>query len=167
MTLVFMNVYVLHLQKPKSSETAVQLQLKQHQINNSKFPSVKTREKEPSPVSTLGFEWAMDILPWLCSPIHAKRRLVFGFWFFVVVVIVCLFYFFPLAIDVPASVIGRRLILQLLCSTECMLLVYCAHLWTTGHCSSHLVRWKMKITHWTSQGDHLPKRFTVLDGNKR
>lgn len=46
MTLVFLNVYVFvfafYLQKPKISETAVQL--KQHQLDNSKFPSGKTRE---------------------------------------------------------------------------------------------------------------------------
>lgn len=43
MTLVFMNVYVFYLQKPKISETAVQL--KQHKLN-SKFPSDDTRQKQ-------------------------------------------------------------------------------------------------------------------------
>lgn len=46
MALVFLNVYVFvfafYLQKPKISETAVQL--KQHQLDNSKFPSGETRE---------------------------------------------------------------------------------------------------------------------------
>lgn len=46
MAFVFLNVYVFvfafHLQKPKISETAVQL--KQHQRDNSKFPGGNTRE---------------------------------------------------------------------------------------------------------------------------
>lgn len=67
MALVFLNVnvfvFAFYLQKPKISETAVQL--KQHQLDNSKFPSGETREnslhKGPMPaVSAQGFEWAME-----------------------------------------------------------------------------------------------------------
>lgn len=51
-----------------------------------------------------------------------------------------------------------------LCSAEWMLLVHYAHLWTTGHFSIHLVRQKMRITYWTSQGDHLQRGLQYLMG---
>lgn len=147
---------LFYLQKPKLSETAVQL--KQNQLYNSKFPSDKTREEQPPQgfmpiVSSLGFEWGMKVVAWLCSPTQAKKRLVFAFWIF------CFFSFlFSLAINVPASMIGRgssckHSSLQSECSWYTVLT--CEQL--PGYCSIHLGRWKMGITHWTSQSDHLQK----------
>lgn len=113
-------------------------------------------------VSALGFEWTMKALAWLCSPTQAKKWLVFAFSSFLDFLFH--FFLFSLAINVPASLAGRSLILQTLYSAEWVLLVHCAHLWMTGHCSTHLVRWKMRITHWTSQGDHLQRGLQCLMG---
>lgn len=78
-------MYFFYLQKPKISETAVQL--KQHQLDNSKLPRDRTRGKQPTQgfmptVSAVGSERTMVVIAWLCSPTQAKKRLVFAFCFF-------------------------------------------------------------------------------------
>lgn len=94
----------------------------------------------------------------LCTPTQTKKTLSFAFLLFGFSVSFLFGLFFLFAIHVPASMTGRSLILQALYSAEWVLLVH----WTTGHCSTHLVGWKMRITHWTSQGDHLHRGLECL-----
>lgn len=152
---MYVFVFAFYLQKPKISETAVQL--KQHQLDNSKFPSGETRENSPHKASCLLFLHRDLSEQWSHSKaVHShtdKEDIEFCFLDFLF-----LFFFFFFAINVPATMTGRSLILQALYSAEWVLLVH----WTTGHCSTHLVRWKMRITHWTSQGDHLHRGLECL-----
>lgn len=140
------------------------MQLKQHQLN-SKFPLDNIQEKQRThdfmlTASAVGFGWAMETIAWLCSPTQAKKRLVFAFLDFMFLFCFVLFCFLW-----PSMFQPIWLAEQALCSTDWMLLVHYAHLWTTGHFSIHLVK--------TEDEDHLldksrwssPKRFTVLGEN--
>lgn len=145
MTLVFLNVYVLgfafYLQKPKISETAVQL--KQHQLDNSNFPSGETRENSLHKALCLLF-----LHRDLCEQgshskaVHShtgKEDIEFCFFAFWIFCFISFCFLWPSMFQLvwPAEVSSCKSTLLGRVSAA----GHCAHLWMTGHCSTHLVRW--------------------------